>query len=232
MTIKTTAITGLTALTLAASTGAALADSNTSNTDNQGMASAQAQAQGMYSANRLLDAPVYAKGNDKDAIGEVDDVLLGNNMQIQDFVIETKGKFGVLGGKSYVVAPSQLTVRTQTTGKATKPDYRVELNMTRNGLGNEPVYSDSWWTNAQNQAGQAWQATKNATSSAWTKVENTTSNIVNGSKNEADKAAGATSNAAHKAGNKMSNAADKAGDKASNAANDAANKVDNATGNN
>ncbi|MGN8159843.1 PRC-barrel domain-containing protein [Salinisphaera sp. RV14] len=230
MTIKTTAITGLTALTLAAGTGVALADSNASNTDSQGMASAQAQ--GMYSANRLLDAPVYAKGNDKDAIGEVDDVLLGNSMQIQDFVIETKGKFGVLGGKSYVVAPSQLTVRTQTTGKATKPDYRVELNITRNGLGNEPVYSDSWWTNAQNQAGQAWQATKNATSSAWTQVENTTSNIVNGGKNEANKAANATSNAADKAGDKMSNAADKAGNKASNAADDTSDKVNNATNNN
>lgn len=230
MTIKTTAITGLTALTLAAGTGVALADSNASNTDSQGMASAQAQ--GMYSANRLLDAPVYAKGNDKDAIGEVDDVLLGNSMQIQDFVIETKGKFGVLGGKSYVVAPSQLTVRTQTTGKATKPDYRVELNITRNGLGNEPVYSDSWWTNAQNQAGQAWQATKNATASAWTQVENTTSNIVNGGKNEANKAANATSNAADKAGDKMSNAADKAGNKASNAADDTSDKVNNATNNN
>ena len=229
MTIKTTAITGLTALTLAASSGMALADSNTSNT--MAANTAASQAQGMYSADRLLDAPVYAKGNDNDAIGEVDDVLLDNNMQIQKFVVETKGKFGVLGGKSYVVSPDQLTVRTKTTGKATKPDYRVELNMTRNDLGNEPVYNDSWWTNAQNQADQAWQDTKSATSSAWTKVKSTTSDLVNGGQNEADKAANATSNAADKAGNKMSNAADTAGDKASNAADNASDKVDNATHN-
>ncbi|MGB7755155.1 MAG: hypothetical protein WBL23_03730 [Salinisphaera sp.] len=230
MTFKTTAITSLTAITLAASSGMALADSNTSNQAAQ--STAATQAQGMYSADRLLDAPVYAKGNDSDAIGEVDDVLLGNNMQIQKFVVETKGKFGVLGGKSYVVSPDQLTVRTKTTGKATEPDYRVELNMTRNDLGNEPVYSDSWWTNAQNQAGQAWQDTKSATSSAWTQVKDTTSNLVNGGKNKAGEAANATSNAAEDAGNKISNAADKAGDKTSNAADTASNKVDNATNNN
>ncbi|MES1936240.1 PRC-barrel domain-containing protein [Salinisphaera hydrothermalis] len=230
MNIKTSAITGLTAITLAASSSLAFADSNTSNSAQQ--ATVTSQAQGMYSADHLLDAPVYAKGNDNDAIGEVKDVLLGNGMQIRSFVVETKGKFGVLGGKSYVVSPDQLTVRTKTTGKATEPDYRIELNMTRNELGKEPVYSDSWWTNAQNQADQAWQDTKSATSSAWTKVKNTTSNIVNGTQNKADDAADATSNAAHKAGNKMSNAADAAGDKASNAANDASNKVDNATDNN
>lgn len=207
MTIRTTAITGLTAITVAASSSLALADSNASSAASPGAVASQAQ--GMYSADRLLDAAVYAKGDDHNAIGEVDDVLLDNRMQIQAFVVETKGKLGVLGGKSYVVSPNQLTVQTKITDKATQPDYRVELNITRNELGNEPVYSDSWWSNAQNQASEAWQGTKSTTSSAWTQVKDTTSNIVHDTKNKADDAADATSKALHKAGNKVSRAADK-----------------------
>lgn len=230
MTIKTTAITGLTALTLAATSGMALADSDTtSNTASQNTASqsvAQSQSQGMYSAQRLIGAPVYAEGDTKDAIGEIDDVLLGNGMQIRSFVVETKGKFGILGGKSYVVSPDQLTVQTETTKKATKPDYKINLSMSRNDLGNEPVYSDSWWSNAQGQASDAWQDTKNSASSAWTKVKDTTSNIVNGTKDKADDAADSTSNAADKAGDKASDAADSASDKASNAADKASDQSD------
>lgn len=228
MTFRTTAITGVTALALAAGSSAALADSDTSNTP--GQQTTISQAQGMYSADRLLDAPVYAQGDDQHAIGEVDDVLLGNGMQIRSFVIETKGKFGILGGKSYVVSPDQLAVQTKTTDKATKPDYRVELNMSRDALGKEPVYSDSWWSNAQDQAGDAWQDTRSKASSAWTKVKSTTSNIVHGGKDKAGDAANATGNAANKAGDKMSNAADSAGDKASDASNQVKEKADNSTG--
>lgn len=220
MTIRTAAMTLLTAITLAAGSNMALADSAPSN--NAGPSAATHQAQGMYSANRLIGAPVYGKGDDQNAIGSVDDVLLGNRMQIRKFVIQTKGRFGVLGGKSYVVSPDQLAVQTQTTHKATQPDYRVELNITRNQLGNEPVYSDAWWTQAQKQADQAWQDTKSATTSAWTKVKNATSNIVNGGKSKGRDAAKATGHALQKAGNKMSNALDSS-DNASG---------DNATGNN
>lgn len=216
MTIRTTAITGLTAITLAASSGLALADSDTTSTTQQ--SATISQAQGMYSADRLMDAPVYAKGDDQHAIGEIDDVLLGNGMQIRAFVIETKGKFGVLGGKSYVISPDQLAVKTQTTNHATKPDYRIKLNMTRDELGDQPVYSDSWWSNTQSQASNAWQDTKSSASSAWTRVKNTTSNMINGTQDKAGDAADTTGNAA-----------DKAGDKASDAANEAGNKINNAT---
>lgn len=216
MTLRNTAITGLTAITLAAGSSLALADSDTSQTVSQDAATSQSQ--GMYSADQLMDAPVYAQGDDQHSIGEIDDVLLGNGMKIRSFVIETKGKFGVLGGKSYVVSPDQLTVQTKTTDKATQPDYRIELGLSRDDLGDQPVYSDSWWSNAQDQASDAWQDTRSKASSAWSKVKDTTSNIVNGTQDKAGHAADKTSDAAHKADNKMSDAAHKAGDKASDAA--------------
>lgn len=213
MTIKTTAITGLTALTLAAGSSLALADSDPAGNAKQ--ETAASKTQGMYSASRLMDASVYAKGDQQHAIGEIHDVLLGNDMKIRSFVVETKGKFGVLGGKSYVVPPDHLTVQTQKTGNAKKPDYRVELDMSRDQLGDQPVYSASWLSNAQSEANSTWEDTKKSASSAWTKMKDTTSNLMHGARDKAGDAAQSTSDAAHKAGDKASDAAHKAGDKAS-----------------
>jgi hypothetical protein len=217
----TGALVGLTGLGLVAisSTGFA-ADASPSSTSSQ----ASSQSQGMYSADRLMDAHVYAKGDSEHAIGEVDDVLLDNNMTIKSFVVETNGKFG-LGGKSYVVSPSQLSVQTLQSKKPTKPSYRVNLDMTRDALAKKPVYSDSWWTNAQSQASDAWQQTKKSASSAWTEVKGTTSNLFNGGENKANNAANATGNAA----DKTANAADSAADKTGNAVDSTADKAGNAT---
>ncbi|HET7313429.1 hypothetical protein [Salinisphaera sp.] len=209
MTIKTTAITGLTAITLAAGSGVAFAaDSDQPSSASQ---TAISQAQGMYSADQLLDADVYAEGNSKDAIGEVDDVLLGNGMQIRSFVIETNGKLG-LGGKSYVVSPNRLTVQTLPTDEAKEPNYRINLDMSRDELADQPLYSDSWWTNAQSQAAEAWQSTKHSASSAWTQVKQTTSNLFGGAKDTAGDAADTTSDAAQNAGDATSDAIDNATD--------------------
>lgn len=223
MTVKHTAITGLTAITLAAGSGAAFAaDSDQPSSASQ---DANSQTQGMYSADQLMDADVYAKGDSKNSIGEIEDVLLDNGMKIQSFVVETKGKLGLVGGKSYVVSPNNLTVQTLKTEHASEPNYRINLDMTRDDLSSQPIYSDSWWTNTQKQASDAWQETKHGANSAWNSVKNTTSDWFNDGKNQAQDAADATSDAADNAGDKAANAADKAGDKTA----DTANKVQNKT---
>lgn len=163
---------------------------------------AQTQAQGMYSADHLLDASVYAKGDSKDAVGDVQDVLLNNGMTVRSFVIETRGTLGLVGGKSYVVKPDQLTVETLHSKHPSQPNYRVELNLTRDQLTHQPVYSDSWWSKAQHKASQAWQQTEKSASSAWTQVKKTTSGWVDGAHQKASNAASATSKAAQQAGDK------------------------------
>lgn len=219
MKTRHTALTGLAGIALVAATPTAFAADST-----QAAGSVQSSPQGMYSADQLMDADVYGQGDSDHAIGEVDDVLLDNNMTIKSFVVETKGKMGLIGGKSYVVSPDQLTVQTIETKKPRKPEYRVNLQMTRDQLSQEPAYSDSWWSNAQNQAGDAWQQTKQSASSAWTKVRDTTSNIVNGTHDKAGDAADATGDAAD-------NAADATGDTANQAADKTKSAADNATDN-
>ena len=222
MPIKHITMTGLTAVSLIAASSTALAandmssDSNTMSQHNgatQAMQShAQNKAQGLYSTAQLMDASVYAEGDAKKSVGEVGDVLLNNSMAIQSFVIETQGRIGLGGGKSYVVAPSDLKVETLDSDHASKPNYRISLDLTKEELTQKPVYSDSWWSNAQTQAMGAWQETKQSAKSAWTELKATTSNIVNGGQNAAENAADATQNSAENAADSAGNAADEATD--------------------
>ncbi|WP_199671510.1 hypothetical protein [Salinisphaera sp. Q1T1-3] len=255
---KNKMIASATVVALALGSNAAFAASetadNSATTQTKTTAGSQSQSQGLYSADQLMDASVYTTSDNKKAIGEIDDVLLGNDMSIQKFVIETDGKFGLGAGKSFVVSPSDLTVETLKSKHESKPEYRVTLNLTSEQLSQQPVYSDSWWSNAQSQASDAWQNTKNSAQSAWTQLKSTTSNIMSGAQDQADDAQDATSNAADNAQDATSNAADEASDtagnaadstadsasdaadaaqdKASNAADEASDKADQATDNN
>ncbi|MES1923738.1 hypothetical protein [Salinisphaera sp. T31B1] len=192
MSIRKTTTTGLIGIALAASTSMAFA----------------AQPEGVYSADRLMDADVYVSGSN-DAVGEVEDVILDNNMQIKSFIVETEGKFG-LGGKSYVVSPDQLSVETLSGDKPTEPNYRVTLNADASQLSGYPVYNDAWWNNTQSQASDAWQQTKESASDAWTRIKKGTNDLI-------DRAQGETSDAADATGDAVDNAADNTQDAADDA---------------
>ena len=221
MQIKHPALTGLTALSLIVGSSAAFAANdmskdNSTSADNGATKSmqshAQNKAQGLYSTSHLMDASVYAKGDSKKSVGEISDVLLGNGMAVQSFVVETQGKMGLGGGKSYVVKPNDLKVETLGSDHASKPNYKITLDMTKSELSKQPVYSDSWWSNAQTQASGAWQDTKQSAKSAWTELKATTSNIVNGGQNKAEQAADSTQDAANDAAESAGETADKATD--------------------
>lgn len=214
-----TALTGLAGIAFVAATPMAFAADDAAQTgsvqtqaQSKVQGNMQSQSQGMYSAAQLMDAKVYGAGDSKNAIGEIDDVLLDNDMKIQAFVVEMKGKMGLGGGKSYVVKPDQLSVDTLATKKASEPEYKITLDMTRDELAKAPAYSDSWWSNAQTQANSAWQDTKKSASSAWTRVKKTTSNIVDGGQDTAGDAADATGDAADNAADNTKAAADNATD--------------------
>lgn len=161
MAIRKTSALALTGVTLAATSSFAFA---------------QQQPEGLYSADQLLDAEVYVQGSN-DSIGEIDDVILDNNMSIKSFVVETENDFG-LDGKSYVVQPDQLSVETLQGDRATEPEYRITLNVEGEALGGYPVYNDGWWNNTQTQASDAWEQTKNSASSAWTRIKEGTTDLI------------------------------------------------------
>ncbi|MES1938695.1 hypothetical protein T5B8_00560 [Salinisphaera sp. T5B8] len=193
MAVRKTSAIALTGITLAATSTFALA---------------QQKPEGLYSADQLLDAEVYAQGSDKQ-VGEIEDVILDNNMTIKSFIVETESDFG-LDGKSYVVAPDQLSVQTMQGDKATEPQYRINLMADGQTLSSYPVYNDSWWNNTQSQAADAWEQTKQSASSAWTRIKDGTTDLIDDTRDAFDGAADETGDAAENTADKTEEAADNA----------------------
>lgn len=155
-----------------------------------------AEPQGLYSADELLDAEVYTTKNHQH-IGEIDDIILGNQMTIQAFIVETDSIMG-LGGKSYVVKTNQVRVVAQPGEKATEPEYTILLDLTAEQLKNQPVYSNSWWNKAQNRAAEAWSQTQEGAKSAWTTIKEGSKSLYQSAKSAVHDAA---ENVADAAGN-------------------------------
>ncbi|ROO29490.1 hypothetical protein SAOR_03305 [Salinisphaera orenii MK-B5] len=178
MNIRRTTLAGVTGLILASAGTTAFAE----------------QPDGVYSADQLLDADVYMSNSDEE-IGEIDDIVFDNNMTIKSFVVETENSFG-LAGKSYVVAPDQLSVETMEGDEATEPEYRVTIEGDADTISQYPVYNDSWWNNTQAQAVDAWQQTKESASNAWTELKEGTNNLIDRAQGQSEDAADAVDDSA------------------------------------
>ncbi|MDV6319436.1 PRC-barrel domain containing protein [Chromohalobacter sp. HP20-39] len=145
-------------------TGAALAQSDT-------------QPQGLYSADELMDADVFLSENPNEDVGDVEDVLLGEDMSVQALVIETGGVLD-LGDTHRVIDRDNFTLSTQNADNLDNMDYRVTLNLTRDDIATLPEYDNDWWQNAQQQARQAWKNTKQGAESAWQSTKSATADLL------------------------------------------------------
>lgn len=130
----------------------------------------------MYSVDALLDADVYdADGKE---IGEVEDILLSDDMSIHSLVIETGSLLG-LGGREVVAERGTFTVRVEQEKDRESfddIDYEVHMEATQDAVKELPEYNEGWWNK-----------TKEATSSAW-------HNVREGAESMGDKAKEATNN--------------------------------------
>ncbi|WP_069384194.1 PRC-barrel domain-containing protein [Halomonas caseinilytica] len=140
-------------------------------------ASAIAAPEGLYSANELLDADVYAKSDNAEAIGEVEDVLLDNDMRVHSLVIDA-GDLLDLGDKQYVVDAEHFTVETRNGDSLDNIEYSVHLDLDAQALGEQPEYTDTWWNQAKDNLQQAWSDTKEGAASAWETTRSATSDAL------------------------------------------------------
>lgn len=125
-----------------------------------------AAPQGLYSANELGDADVVLKTTPDQRIGEVDDILLDDDMRVRALVIETDYQFG-LGEKAYVIDTEEFAVETRHGDSLDRVSYVVHLDLARDEVGQQPEYTDTWWAQTQEATRQAWADTKEGASSAW-----------------------------------------------------------------
>ncbi|WP_084155662.1 PRC-barrel domain-containing protein [Halomonas halocynthiae] len=135
------------------------------------------ERQGLYSADELLDADVYTSTEGTKSIGEIEDILLDDNMRVHAIVIET-GNLLDLGEKQYVIETGNFSVNTVNSDNLDDLEYRVVVNLSEEAITQQPAYTDTWWNDARQNAQDAWEKTKEGASSAWNNTREATANVL------------------------------------------------------
>lgn len=132
-------------------------------------------AEGLYSADDLLDAEVYDSNGEE--VGEVEDVLMGNDMALHSLIIKTDDVLG-LGGRDLVAERGTFTVRLAPddgNNDFDDHDYQVHMEGTHEDIAALPEYDASWWNRTSDNLQQAWENTKDISESAWESTKQATS---------------------------------------------------------
>ncbi|MFW5825324.1 MAG: PRC-barrel domain-containing protein [Marinobacter sp.] len=124
--------------------------------------SAQA-AEGLYSADDLMDADVY--DSEGEEVGEVEDILMGDDMSVHSLVIETGDVLGI-GGRDVVAERGSFTVRMEDEEFGDQ-DYEVHMKDAQEDLKELPEYDEDWWDETRKGLAQAWENTKETSENAW-----------------------------------------------------------------
>lgn len=175
------------------------------------------QAQGLYSADELTDSDVFSSQNPDKTVGEVEDVLLDENMQVNSLVIDTS-EFLDFGNKQYVIETDKFTVETMNGDDKNEVKYKINVEMTEEEISQQPEYTNDWWSQTKKASSNAWESTKQGASSAWESTKAATSNALNSAGDALDTAGDKTEQAADTTADKTKQAADTAGDKTQQAA--------------
>jgi sporulation protein YlmC with PRC-barrel domain len=137
------------------------------------MASSAFAAEGLYSMSDLEDAEVFDSTGQE--VGEVEDILMSNDMSVHSLIIET-GSVMDLGGKEVVVQRGSFTVMPESGKNGfDEIEYEVHLEMTKAQLKKQPAYSEDWWNKTSSALQQAWEKTKDVSESAWENTKAATS---------------------------------------------------------
>lgn len=122
-------------------------------------------AEGLYTADELMDADVYDA--DGEEIGEVEDILLDDNMSVQALIVEI-GEIMGMGGREIVAKRGTFTVRTESSdGDFDDIEYEVHMEASQKELEGLPRYDEDWWDETREELKQGWAKTKKSTKSAW-----------------------------------------------------------------
>ncbi len=134
-------------------------------------------AQGLYSMKALMDAPVYAEGRAK-SIGEVDNVIVDEQMKITGIVIDVDDSASQMDGKKLFVQTGLFRLETERDAHLDDVRYSVYLHESVAGIAHYPVVDNSWWQTAKQTASAVWEKTKSTARSAWDATKDATRNVL------------------------------------------------------
>lgn len=138
-------------------------------------------AQGVYSTKALLDANVYSMTGQKQEVGEVDNVVLDENMHVNGIIVTTGSLLG-MGGKQLFVKVGQFTVKTSHSDNLADISYKVYIDSSEKGMKQFPIVDQGWWVKTKKAAVNAWDKTKSGAQSAWENTKDATSDAYDSTK--------------------------------------------------
>lgn len=163
-------------------------------------------AQGLYTADELMDADVYDSTGEE--IGEVEDILLGDDMSVHALVIES-GEILGMGGREVIAKRGTFTVRTESDDDEFDDiEYEVHMEATQEEVKGFPAYDENWWTETRKELKQAWGKTKRNTRSAWESTKEASASAWHKTKHGAEKMGDKADRAAESMGDRMERATD------------------------
>lgn len=134
---------------------------------------AEADIQGLYSANAILAAEVYLDTDPDKAMGTVRDVLLDDDQQVASLVIRSGGAMG-LGGREIVINNEHFRLEAMTAEDQWAV-YRIIVDASADELDALPDYDQAWWEQARKNAADAWTTTREGAESAWQRTRDAVS---------------------------------------------------------
>ncbi|MFI9651628.1 hypothetical protein ABGV17_01680 [Guyparkeria sp. GHLCS8-2] len=139
--------------------------------------------EGLYSMNALIGANVFLATDRNREVGEVEDVLVAENMKVHGLVVELDDDLDGMGDNNYrFVEVEQFSVATRSGDQLDRVSYAVFLNDDLDQVRNYPQVDNDWWAETKGAAANIWSNTKAGASSAWQATKDTTSNVIDKTK--------------------------------------------------
>ncbi len=139
--------------------------------------------EGLYSMDALIGADVFLATDRNREVGEVEDVLVAENMKVHGLVIELNGGLDDVGDDDYrFVEVQQFSVATRAGDRLDRVSYAVFLNDELDQVREYPRVDNDWWAQTKEAAADIWSSTKSGASSAWQATKDTTSSVIDKTK--------------------------------------------------
>lgn len=139
--------------------------------------------EGLYSMGALIGADVFLATDRNREVGEVEDVLVAENMKVHGLVVELDEDLEGMDDNNYrFVEVEQFSVATRSGDQLDRVSYAVFLNDELDQVRNYPQVDNDWWAETKEAAANIWSNTKAGASSAWQATKDTTSNVIDKTK--------------------------------------------------
>jgi hypothetical protein len=140
---------------------------------------AETAPEGLYSMDALIGADVFLATDDNREAGEVEDVLVAENMQVHGLVIELDDDLdGIDDDDCRFVEADRFTVATRAGDRLDRVSYAVFLSDDLAAVREYPRVDDDWWVQTKQAAADLWESTRSGASSAWQATRDTTADVI------------------------------------------------------